>query len=308
VTRPFRQGRFSELPERPRRPHAFFELPLREIEVRSDHFGAVNVAFRELGDGPPLLLVHGLMTTGYSFRYLMPLLADRFRVIAPDLVGCGRSGKPERRYPPGEVAAFIGDLQRALDVRGCDVVGNSMGGYLCMQLALDDVGAMRRLVNIHSPGAPLARLYALRAAMALPGADALLRRLVLRDPLRWAHRNVHYRDESLKSLEEAREYGDPLAARPGCAAFARYLGDTLDPFAMRRFVARLARDPFPVPLSLVYATTDPMVPPVVGERLAKLLPGAELHWLEESSHFAHVESPERIADLVSRFLARDDRR
>jgi pimeloyl-ACP methyl ester carboxylesterase len=302
MSRPFVQGRFRDLPETPRRPHAFYDLPLRHVEVASRHFGPVRIAYREIGEGPPLLLVHGLMTTGYSFRYLMPELA-RFRVIAPDLVGCGKSDKPAVRYAPAAVAAFVGELLSALDLRGCDVVGNSMGGYLAMQLALDDPGAMRRLVNIHSPGLPLARLYALRAAMALPGAPRLLHRLVLRDPLRWAHRNVHYHDESLKSLEEAREYGEPLATRAGCDAFARYLGETLDPFAMRRFAARLAAAPFPVPLLLLYATTDPMVPPVVGHRLAALVPDAEMVWLEGTSHFMHVDTPRPVAEHVIRFLA-----
>jgi pimeloyl-ACP methyl ester carboxylesterase len=279
------------------------DLEPRFIDLRSQHFGDLTVHYREMGAGPPLLLIHGLMTTSYSWRYVLAPLATTFRVIAPDLVGCGRSDKPDVRYGPREVAAFIGALLDAFDMRGGNVVGNSMGGYLCMQLALDEPTAMSRLVNIHSPGVPMARLYALRAAMALPGAERLLHRMIGLSPLRWAHRNVHYWDEARKSLEEAHEYGDPLREAAGSRAFARYLGDTLSPFEMRRFVARLEREPFPIPLSLIYAKRDPMVPPWVGERLEALVPDAETQWLDECSHFAHVDRPEALSEAISTFFA-----
>lgn len=278
------------------------DLEPRFVDVRSEAFGEVTVHYRELGSGPPLLLIHGLMTTSYSWRYVLAPLSAHFRVIAPDLVGCGRTDKPDRGYGPREVAGFIGTLLDAFEMRGGPVVGNSMGGYLCMQLALDEPEAMRRLVNIHSPGLPMAKFYALRAAMALPGADRLLHRLVNLDRHRWVHRNVHYYDESLKSREEAREYGDPLASREGSRALARYLRHTLDPFEMRAFAKRLQRERFPIPLQLIYATRDPMVPPQMGTKLAKLVPSAEMVWLERCSHFAHVDRPETIARQIVEFL------
>lgn len=304
MRRPFEQGRFGALPNRPDLTHPYIELTPRTVSVRSRHFGEVATHYRELGRGAPLLLIHGLMTTGYSWRYVLEPLAKHFRVIVPDLVGCGRTDKPASTYGPREVAGFIGELQHTLGIAGCDVVGNSMGGYLCMQLALDSPAAMRRLMNIHSPGVPMARLYALNAAMRVPGSERLLHQLIHSvGPLRWAHRNVHYYDESRKSLEEAREYGDPLRSRDGVVALSRYLRDTLDPFAMRRFTRVLEGAPFPIPLALVYADRDPMVPPWVGERLAALVPDAEMTWLSECSHFAHVDRPDTLAEAIVSFMA-----
>jgi pimeloyl-ACP methyl ester carboxylesterase len=300
--RPFQRGSFASLPERPRRSHPFFELERKQLELDSAPFGRVGVRYRELGSGPPLLLVHGLMTTGYSFRYVVEPLSRRYRVLVPDLVGAGESDKPDGAYDAPALATFIGELIGALGIRGCRVLGNSLGGYLCMWLALRDPSAMSRLVNLHSPGVPLARLFALRGAMALPGADRLLGALVSRDPERWAHRNVHYFDESLKSREEAREYAAPLSTPDGRRAFAAYLRDTLDPRDMRRFVARLRRERFPVPLLLLYARRDPMVPPSVGTALADLVPSAELTWLDGVSHFAHVDGPEIVLGAMERFL------
>ncbi len=303
MLRPFEQLPFRALSARPSRTHPYTELAPKTVTVRSSHFGAVGIHVREMGAGEPLLLVHGLMTTGYSWRFVLSALARHRRVVVPDLVGCGRSDKPDTTYPPEAVGRFLGELQDALDLRGSDVVGNSLGGYLAMQLCLASPWAVRRLVNIHSPGVPMARLYALRAAMGLPGAERLLHGIIRSfGPERWAHKNVHYFDEALKSREEAREYGQPLETHEGRRAFSRYLRDTLSPLAMRRFVGRLKAAPFPVPLLLLYAERDPMVPPAVGERLAALVPNAELAWLSDCSHFAQVDRPEAVAEAILAFL------
>jgi pimeloyl-ACP methyl ester carboxylesterase len=306
--RPFRRGKFEELPQAPRRPHRYHDSPAREVRVRSAPFGDVTVHYREVGDGPPLLLIHGLMTTSYSWRYVLDDLARDHRVIAPDLPGCGRSDKPRVRYGAAALASFLLELSAALDVRGCAVVGNSMGGYLCMRAALLDEGLFARVCNIHSPGPPGLRYRALATVLALPGAEALLTWLVRRAPQRWAHRNVHYYDESLKSLEEAAEYGDPLATPDGAHAFVRFLTDTFAPAELRAFVTELARrrdagQRFPVPLLLMYSRTDPLVPPQNGDTLHRLVPDSELVWLADTSHFAHVDTPDQVLAPLRAFLA-----
>lgn len=298
----FRRVPFERLPEHPRRDHPFLRLPLRDVVVGSRPFGRVCIRYRELGDGPPLLLVHGLMTTGYSFRHVVTALSREYRVVVPDLVGCGRSDKPDLPYDAPRVAELIGETMDALEITGCPVVGNSMGGYLCMRLALDRPDAMRRLVNIHSPGLLTPRMSALAAAWRVPGTGALLDRLVAADPQRWVWRNVHYWDEGEKSREEVEEYGAPLTTRAGRRAFARYLAETLAPRHMRTFEADLATWGFPVPLLLVYARRDPMVPPDIGARLARRVPDADLVWLEETSHFMHAETPERTLAAILPFL------
>jgi pimeloyl-ACP methyl ester carboxylesterase len=303
VERPFRRLPFSAVPEKPRRSHPYFDAPTRTIEVPSAHFGRLRVQVREHGSGPPLLLIHGLMTTSYSWRYLLEPLGARFRVVAPDLPGCGASDKPAVPYGAAQLAAFIGEFQHAVGIRGCLAVGNSLGGYLCMRAALADPTTFARLVNIHSPAFPLVRLRALAAALAVPGARALLRWWIRRAPLSWAWRNVHYYDESLKSLEEAHAYGDPLATDAGVRAFVRYLAETMAPRDFAAFVDELRARAFPVPLLLVYSRLDPLVPPATGARLHTLVPGARLEWLDDTSHFAHVDSPERVAPLLLDFLS-----
>lgn len=305
---PFVPIPFESLPERPRVPHPYFDTEAHDTVVDSRDFGRHRVHWRSIGAGPSLLLLHGLMTSSYSFRYVLAPLAERYRVVVPDLPGCGRSDCPEaRRYSAPALARWIVEVVDALGIRGCDAIGNSMGGYLCMRAVLDDPGVFGRLVDVHSPGIPEPRLWALRALTSIPGVRAGLARFVRRDPQRWAHRNVHYRDETLKSLEEAREYAAPLGTEAGSRAFTRYLAETLDPVDMRAFVATLTRrrdagQAFPVPLLLLYSRQDPMVPPRVGQALSALLPGAPVVWLEGSSHFAHIDTPAEFLAPVLSFL------
>jgi pimeloyl-ACP methyl ester carboxylesterase len=292
-------------------PHPFGEAAKQEVAVQSAAFGTVRTRVVTYGEetAPPLLLVHGLMTSSYSWRYLLEPLAASYRLYIPDLPGCGKSQPvPSRRHSGLALASFIGDLQAQLGIAGCNVIGNSLGGYLCMQRALQEPQSFGRVIVVHAPALPQARLRALHLALKVPPARWGLSRVVRRDPLRWAHRNVHYYDESLKSLEEAREYGEPLAAKAGTESFIRYLADALDPKELTNFVKELEgrRDRglgFPAPLMLIYARQDPMVPPEIGPKLHQLIPDAEFHWLEDSSHFAHVDSPAPLAKLVTGFIA-----
>ena len=300
--RPFRQLAFEDVPEAPRVPHRWAEAARRDVTIRSDGLGEVRVAVHEFGSGPPLVLVHGFMTSGYSFRYLLDLLGARYRLLVPDLPGAGRSDHPDVPLAPDVLARAIVATLDALGARGAPVIGNSMGGYLCMRAALLDPGAIGRLVNLHSPGVPTARMIALRWALRLLPARPIVDWMVRRDPERWVHRNVHYHDESLKSREEHRVYAEPLATPSGRRGFYRHLRDALDAREMTRFARALRDTPFPIPLLLVYAERDPMVPPVVGERLAALVPSARLIRLADASHFAHVDAAARFVEAIAPFL------
>ncbi|MEO7109054.1 MAG: alpha/beta fold hydrolase, partial [Polyangiaceae bacterium] len=124
-SKPFQRGAFAELPETPRLPHRLFADSIaRHIEMDSAGFGKHRVFYREQGtadDGrEPLLLIHGLMTTSYSWRYVFEDFAKKYRVIAPDLPGSGDSDKPSgAHYSVETLATWIGDFQRALGIRGC---------------------------------------------------------------------------------------------------------------------------------------------------------------------------------------------
>lgn len=306
---PFRPVPYETLPALPRVAHPFFEAKEERITLRTAHFATTTLSVRRYGRGAKkLLCVHGLMTSGYSFRYLLERLGDDFELWVPDLPGAGRSKAPDVDYGPEHLADLLAALIRELGLQGASVVGNSMGGYLCMVLALRHPSLLGRLVNLHSPGLVTARMRALSLVLGgLPLADDLLDVLVAKDPRGWAFRNVHYYDESLKSREEVEEYSAPLQTRAGRKAFMRYLRETLSVRGMRSFERELrerreSSRAFPVPLRLVYARKDPMVPPSIGPRLAALVPGSTLAWIERGSHFAHVDAPDDFVAATRDFL------
>src|SRR5258706_15370509 len=93
TAKPYERGRFEALPESPRIPHGWAATREEYVTVDSEPFGKIRVHVRRAGDpaSPPMLLVHGLMWTSYSWRYVFEPLGRRFSVIAPDLPGCGRT-------------------------------------------------------------------------------------------------------------------------------------------------------------------------------------------------------------------------
>jgi len=305
--KPFERGRFEDLPEKPRLPHDFDRTRGKGVKVTSRVFGEMKAHYRELGEGPPLLLIHGLMTSSYSWRYVYGPLSKSWRVIAPDLPGAGRSDAPHAKYTAAALAEWVGEFQRAVGVEGCHCVGNSLGGYVCMLHAIAEPTDFAKLVNIHSPASPDFKYRALGAALSIPGTTSLLGALVGKDGRRWTHKNVHYWDESLKSLEEAEEYAKPLRTAEGLAAFKSYLKDAVSASGLEAFGRALSEKPFPIPLLLLYAKTDPLVSPKNCDYLAKLVPDAKVKWIDESSHFAHVDTPGAVVDAVSDFFAQTPR-
>ena len=298
---PFHQLPFDQVPDQPRVPHRWADAGHADVVIDVPA-PSTRIVVRTYGAGPPLLLVHGLMTAGYSFRYVLERLGAHFTLYIPDLPGAGRSDYPDVYLGPDVLARSLIAIVDALGICGCAAIGNSMGGYLCMRAALLDANVFSRIVNLHSPGVPTGRMHALRWAMRLLPGRAIVDRLVRRDPERWVHRNVHYYDETLKSREEHREYAYPLRDPAGRRAFYRHLRDALDAREMTAFVAALKAKPFPIPLQLIYAERDPVVPAIVGDRLRALVPAAEFVRLAEASHFAHVDAAERFVSAALPFL------
>ena len=294
--------RYAELPETPHRPHRFAEQTRRRVEL--DVYGVpakLGVSYIEAGSGEPLVLVHGLMTSAYSWRYVIPELARRYRVIVPDLPGAGQSDAPaELAMSPISVAAVLASFTTAVGAEKAYVVGNSLGGYLCTWYALLYPQRVRRLMVMHAPGFPELRLRALKLALGLPFGAWMLRRATS-EPEEFVIKNVHYRDGTLMSKEEAREYGaifkDPARAR----VFYRVLLESMDPSEMARFVATLKERGLKVPARLLWSRDDVPVPPANGPRYQALIPEAELVWVDGSSHFLQVDSPDRTVEEILRF-------
>ena len=106
---------------------------LIERDVVAD---GVRIHLVEAGEGPALFLLHGVTATHFTWEHTIPAFADRWRVIAPDLPGHGRSDKPDAPYTIDFYAGVLRSLARTLGVEEAVVVGNSLGGQIAIELGL----------------------------------------------------------------------------------------------------------------------------------------------------------------------------
>src|SRR3954452_2529391 len=132
-----------------------------------------RVTYRTAGRGPVLLLLHGITNSSQTWERVAPMLSGRFTLIAPDLLGHGKSATPRGDYSLGAHAAGERDLLSALGIERVTVVGHSLGGGIAMQFAYQFPERCERLVRVSSGGLGREVHLLLRAA-ALPGADYVL--------------------------------------------------------------------------------------------------------------------------------------
>ena len=119
------------------------------------------------------MLIHGITSSSRTWRSVMHGLAERHTVVAPDLLGHGRSGKPRGDYSLGAYASGVRDLLAVLGISKVTVVGHSLGGGIAMQFAYQFPDRLERLVLVDSGGLGEEVSFVLRAA-TLPGAEFVL--------------------------------------------------------------------------------------------------------------------------------------
>ncbi|MEA2748936.1 MAG: hypothetical protein QOI41_3079 [Myxococcales bacterium] len=300
-------------------PHPYYEVPDAFVEVAFDdeegHARRVNVRHKTLGKGPPLVLVHGLMTSSYSWRYVMEPLAKHYRVLVPDLVGSGATDKPlDLVYSVANVARFLAAYVRSVTAEPVYLVGNSLGGLYAVRALLDGAAhgrhLARRFVLMHAPGYPSARTRTLNVLLGAPVLGGVLASMVASVSHRWpttfVAKNVHYLRNDMMSQEEAAEYGGLFSTMDGARVFARILHQSVDPHEHAKIIgelrARVTRgEAFPCPTRILYARKDVMVPAEFGPLYHADIPGSELVWMDDASHFLQVDAPERTVEQITSF-------
>ena len=126
------------------------ELVAEAAVTRTTPVHGHEVAYRAAGDGPALVLVHGIAGCSSTWSTAMPLLAEDYTVIAPDLLGHGESAKPRGDYSLGAYASGIRDLLTVLGVERATFVGHSLGGGVAMQFAYQFPHMCERLALVAS--------------------------------------------------------------------------------------------------------------------------------------------------------------
>lgn len=263
-------------------------------------------AFRMAGEGPPLLLIHGIGDDSGTWSDVMPGLAERHTVIAPDLLGHGESAKPRADYAIAAYACGMRDLLSVLGVDRVSVVGHSLGGGIAMQFAYQFPERCERLVLVASGGIGREVHPLLRMATA-PGAEVGLP-LLTSTPARTAIR---------LTAPLLRVTGRVLLGSDAGYLIRRYQG--LSTTTARRAFLRTLRAGVDIrgqvitmldrcylaagmPILIVWGRRDRVIPVRHAAVAHSAMPGSRLEIFDRSGHFPHHDAPDRFVATVERFL------
>lgn len=252
------------------------------------------------GEGPSVLLLHGIPANGALWRDVVPGLARHARVLVPDLLGFGRSGPPNGR--PTDIPAQAGYLVEMLDRLGIgrvSVVGHDIGGGVAQHLAVHHPERVERLGLVNSvcyDNWPVPELRALQ--IGAPVVRFFPAGLVL-GTVEWdLQRGFAHRDRAKPFLDA---FLEPFTTASGLDALVE-LAQGLDARCTQTLAPELPR--LHLPAAVVWGEQDPFLALASGERLARNIPDAQLTRIPDASHFAPADAPGAVTDALLQLLAR----
>ncbi len=264
-----------------------------------------RVTYRRAGWGPVVLLIHGITGSSLTWQEVIEPLAERYTVVAPDLLGHGESAKPRGDYSLGAYASGLRDLLAAIGHDRATVVGHSLGGGVAMQMAYQFPERCERLVLVSSGGLGrevnallrsatlpfseyvLPLLAAPRVLSTTTSVGGFLRRLGMRAG---PDMDEMWRGFVSLSDAEARE------------AFIHTLRGIVD-FGGQRVSATdrlyLAKE---MPTLLMWGERDPIIPVHHAHATHDLIPGSRLETFADAGHFPHRDDPRRFVKTLTDFI------
>lgn len=284
--------------------------PVREVTTPRLEFRTIHGyrrAFRIAGSGPAILLIHGIGDNSTTWSTVQAKLAQRFTVIAPDLLGHGLSDKPRADYSVAAYANGMRDLLSILDIERATIVGHSLGGGVAMQFAYQFPQLVERLILVSAGGVTKDVNFVLRWASLPMSSEALaLLRLPLVLPAVQITGRIVGRALGTNGLgndlSNVLRILDDLPEPTASAAFGRTLRAVVD--WRGQIVTMLDRCYLTeaVPVQIIWGTKDVVVPVRHAWMAHAAMPGSRLEIFEGSGHFPFHDDPARFIEVVQRFI------
>ena len=263
------------------------------------------VSYRRAGWGPVIVLIHGITGSSDTWQDVIEPLAEKYTVVAPDLLGHGASAKPRGDYSLGAYASGIRDLLGALGHDRGTIVGHSLGGGVAMQMAYQFPERCERLVLVSSGGLGREVNLMLRAAV-LPGSELVLPLLAsktLLDTGSAVGRAISKIGLRISSdwMEMARGFAslNDIEAR---RAFVHTARAVIDPGGQRISATDRLYLAESMPLLIMWGGRDPIIPARHGIAAQRHAPGSQLEFLEGAGHFPHHDEPIAFVRLLRDFI------
>lgn len=265
-----------------------------------------TIRYRELGEGPPILFVHGVLVHGGLWSKVADALAADFRCIAPDWP-FGSHSIPmaaDADLTPDGAADLLAELIERLELGPVTLVGNDSGGAIAQLVATQHPARVARLVLTNCDAFerfPPPMFAYLRWSTYVPGAvTALSQTMRLRAARRLPIAFGRLTDKPMDpGLVESfvRPSIDDAGVRRDLKKFLR----TISPRYTRRAAELLPT--FDKPALIAWGRDDKFFPPELARRLAAALPHATLEWIDGARAFVPQDQPDRLAELIRTFAA-----
>ena len=275
------------------------------IEQKSIDIHGEQLAYYDEGQGEVLLLIHGMAGSSQTWREVLPRLAKNYRVIAPDLLGHGQSAKPRTDYSLGAFAVGLRDLLDELGVESATIVGQSLGGGIAMQFLYQHPDYCRRLILISSGGLGQDVGLILRLLSA-PGAELVMPVIAPKFVLRAGN--------SVKSWLSSTGLRSPRGAEIWSAyssfsdaatrgAFLRTLRSVVDYRGQSVSALNRLQLKADLPTLAIWGEDDAIIPVDHAYAALEMRPDCRLEVLPGVGHFAQVEAPAKVVDLIDDFMS-----
>ncbi len=252
------------------------------------------------GDGTPLVLWPSLLTDGGMWRFQVPALAERYRVITIDPPGHGRSERRERPFSLEDCADAVLEILDALELDRVHYAGLSWGGMTGMRMALRAPSRLRSLALLDTNAdretrskLPSYRAMAFISSIFGGGVPPLLARL---DTIFFAERTRRERPDILRDFRDHVVRMEPASIRHAVDAVMFHRGDIRDRLPAIR-----------VPALVAVGLEDVATPPSRARDIADRIPGAEYVELPGAGHLSALEVPGRVTEMLLDFFARVER-
>ncbi len=275
------------------------EFPVEKVAIHGH-----EVAYRRGGQGPVLLLLHGIAGSSGTWIPAMRLLQHDHTVLAPDFIGHGKSAKPLGDYSLGNHASAMRDLLELLGIDRVTVVGQSFGGGVAMQFAYQFPERCERLVLVDAGGLGREVSWMLRA-MTLPAAEYVMPIIFPAFARSWGDsvsrflrdRGIRH-DRAAEMWRSYRSLTDPEKRQ----AFVRTMRAVIDPRGQTVSAGDRLYLTAHMPTLIVWGDQDKIIPVVHAHEAHEAIPNSRLELLEGVGHFPQAEDPVRFVRILVDFL------
>ncbi len=262
----------------------------------------MNVRYVQAGDGPVVLLLHGLAASLLTWYCNIDVLADAgYRVIAPDLPGSGGSDKPDHlEYDPDSAADFVYDFTQELHVARFSLVGSSAGGLISGLFALEHPEMVEKMALVGSGGFGRRVSWLLRA-VSVPVLGDIVYQPWVNEKMGITKR-LFYRPPAV--LEELLPEMNRMRQLPGArAAVLRGIRSSITLRGIRKAGYILDRlKSSDVPLMTIWGAEDRIIPVRHAEDVRRELPGSIVEVIPECGHWPQMEKPDLFNPMLISFL------